>query len=80
MTTYRRPNKFTHIRSKHSYYWSSPFVYTKVPESDYSEKSQKTLGVFGNVLLSNILVEKSGLFVSASQKVMTKNICVPDTN
>ena len=32
----------------HSYYWPSPFVYTKVPESDYSEKPQKTLGVFGN--------------------------------
>ena len=32
----------------HSYYWPSHFAYTKVPESDYSEKSQKTLGVFGN--------------------------------
>ena len=33
---------------KHSYYWPSPFAYTKVPESDYTEKSQKTLGIFGN--------------------------------
>ena len=30
----------------HSCYWPSLFAYTKVPESDYLEKSQKTLGVF----------------------------------
>ena len=44
------PKKFEcfDVHPHHSYYWPSPFAYTKVPESDYSEKSQKTLGVFGN--------------------------------